>query len=560
MNILTMATTAALSVIVVITGAAFIYASFKPARKTWKNVPQELRGKWRIIIYLIHFFLLGYIFFDVVLLSGLKFPLELVTAGVFFGGSLFVFIIINLSHDTIKKIKEVEFDFQDLFENASDLIQSVGLDGRIIYVNRAWREALGYAEAEITHLSVFTIVAPEYLGRFKNIFNCVISGNDARLETMFVAKGGRRIFLEGNINCRYKEGKPIDTRVIFRDVTERMCAEAELKALNESLELRVGDRTRELKRSYEFNKTVLDSMNDPISIIDMNTYKIIGTNAAFLRHYGLQESEAIGRTYHEITVPWTDPYTPLHDICAFIDTMATGEHSIEERVQYTTDGRQRHVEFRTIPIRDEDGKIIQAIHIQRDITDRKEAENQIRCLAYYDNLTGLPNRTFFKDLLTRALMNAKRSKRPMAALFIDLDFFKRVNDTLGHDAGDELLRAVAERLLKCVRKTDCITRPEDGESVNTVSRLGGDEFIVLLNDIANDRDAAFVARRILNDLRQPYLLSGQEVFISASIGISVYPSDGEDTETLLRNADIAMYNTKEEGKNNYQFFASSRNQ
>ena len=559
MTIITMATTAALSVIVVIIGAAFIFASFKPARKTWKKVPQEIRRKWGIIIYLIHFFLAGYIFFDVVLLSGLKFPIELVTAGVFFGGAVFVFIIINLAHDTITKIKEVEFDFRDLFENASDLIQSIDLDGRIIYVNRAWEAALGYGAEEIANMSVFDIIAPEYKSHFKKTFDNAISGNDARLETMFIAKNGKRLFLEGNIDCRYKEGKPIATRVIFRDVTERRRAEAELKALNESLEMRVADRTRELTRSYEFNKTVLDSMNDPISIIDVNTYKIIGTNAAFLRQYGLQEVEAIGKTYPEIAQRRSDILMQPHDIRAVIDTVAAGGKSIEERVQYSADGREQYVEALMIPIRDEQGKIIQAIYLQRDITDRKSAEEQIRLLAYYDYVTGLPNRMFFKELLTRALTNAKESKKLMATLFIDLDFFKRINDTLGHDAGDELLRDVAARLLKCVRKTDCITRTDDEEIVNTVSRLGGDEFIVLLNDIASSDDAALVSRRILDELRRPFAVCGQEVSISASIGISLYPSDGEDAETLLRNADIAMYNTKEEGKNNYQFFEGSLN-
>ncbi len=441
MTAITMAATEAFSAIVVITGAAFIFASLKPARKTWKNVSQELRRKWLIIIYLMYFFFVGYIFFDVVLLSRLRFPVELVTSGVFFGGAVFVFIIINLAQNTITKIKE---------------------------------------------------------------------------------------------------------------------AKEELKALNESLELRVADRTRALKRSYEFNKTVLDGMNDPISIVDVNTYKIIGTNAAFLRQYGLEEAEAIGKTCHEITHRRTDPCTP-HDSCPLVDTVASGRHSIKEHLHYTHDGREQYEEVLTSPIRDEQGKIIQAIHIERDITERKQAEKRIRFLAYYDSLTALPNRTFYKELLTRALTYAKRHTKRMATLFIDLDSFKRINDTLGHDAGDELLRAAAARLLKCVRKTDYVARSGDEEFLNMVSRLGGDEFVVLLSDIAHDHDAALVARRILNDLSQPFLLSGHKVFVSASIGISLYPLDGEDTETLLRNADIAMYNAKEQGKNTYQFFASSMN-
>jgi diguanylate cyclase (GGDEF)-like protein/PAS domain S-box-containing protein len=431
-----------ISVVLVIIGAAFIFASFLPAQKAWKKVPEELRKRWLVIVYLMRFFFVGYIFFDIVLMSDFQFPIELVTGGVFFGGAIFVYIVINLSQHTITKVQETEW---------------------------------------------------------------------------------------------------------------------ELKVLNEALEQRVTERTKELRRSYEFSQTVLNSMNDPISIIDVNTHRIIGINSAFLRDFGFREEEVVGKTCHEVTHRRSEPCKAPHDICPLVETMSTGGHASVEHVHFDHNGKKTHFEVITSPIKNEEGKIIQAVHVTRDITERKQAEEQIRFLAYYDNLTRLPNRTFYKELLTRALIYATRHKKTMAVLFVDLDSFKRVNDTLGHAVGDQLLQAVAERLLNATRKSDYVARSDDEDTINTVSRLGGDEFIVLLNEIVHAYDATVVARRILADLSKPFILGGNEVFVTASIGISLYPADGKEAETLLKNADIAMYSAKEHGKNNFQFYAETMN-
>jgi len=195
----------------------------------------------------------------------------------------------------------------------------------------------------------------------------------------------------------------------------------------------------------------------------------------------------------------------------------------------------------------------------RDITERKEAEEQIRYLAYYDSLTGLPNRTFYKELVSRSLLLARRHHWTIAILFIDLDYFKRINDTLGHDIGDQLLRTVGDLVKTCIRKSDFIARSEQDELENVVARLGGDEFIVLLNEIVHSQDASRVARRILKELARPFNLAGHEVFVTASIGIALYPLDGNDAESLLKNADVAMYHAKNQGRNHYQFYTQSMN-
>jgi diguanylate cyclase (GGDEF)-like protein len=182
---------------------------------------------------------------------------------------------------------------------------------------------------------------------------------------------------------------------------------------------------------------------------------------------------------------------------------------------------------------------------------------QIHVLAYYDGLTGLPNREMFKEQLNRLLPLAKRRDKMVAILFLDLDNFKRINDTLGHDLGDKLLREVTNRLIQWIRPSDYPSRANAENTI--VSRLGGDEFTIYLSDIDRVQDAATVAQRILDVLSKPFMLDTHEVFITASVGITVFPSDGHDVDTLLKNADTAMYHAKDQGRNNYQFFTPSMN-
>src|SRR5688572_5611345 len=178
---------------------------------------------------------------------------------------------------------------------------------------------------------------------------------------------------------------------------------------------------------------------------------------------------------------------------------------------------------------------------------RKQAEARVRRLAHYDEVTGLPNRTMFHQRVASALAGARRRERQLAILFIDLDRFKNINDTLGHDAGDRVLNEIAERLRGCLRESD------------TVGRLGGDEFVVLIEDVAEPAQVALVAQKVLAEVARPIALGAQEVHISASIGISTYPADSEDMQGLMKNADISMYRAKELGKNNYQFYSAQMN-
>jgi diguanylate cyclase (GGDEF)-like protein/PAS domain S-box-containing protein len=199
-------------------------------------------------------------------------------------------------------------------------------------------------------------------------------------------------------------------------------------------------------------------------------------------------------------------------------------------------------------LRDSRGEIVRYVGMFTDISDRKAAEARIEYLAHYDPLTGLANRALLGDRFNLAIGQAKRSRRRVAVLILDLDRFKKVNDTLGHSAGDTILQQTAQRLRGCLRQADF------------VARQGGDEFILLVNDIDMIHDAAHVAQKIIRIMARPIEVQGREIHITPSIGISIYPDDGSDVEVLLKNADIAMYQAKNAGRNNYQFYAQDMNE
>ena len=206
--------------------------------------------------------------------------------------------------------------------------------------------------------------------------------------------------------------------------------------------------------------------------------------------------------------------------------------------------------------------VVALIGATQDVTELRVAERQIRRLAYFDDLTGLPNRASLHRYLDRAISEARRHAYSMAVLVADLDLFKRVNDTLGHAAGDALLREAAERVSECIRGGDVVARasldvgtPPGWAGDSMAARMGGDEFVIVLSRIRRPEDAATVARRIAAALAKPFLLGQAEVFISSSIGIATYPEAGADPEVLLEKADAAMYHAKDLGRNGFQFFS-----
>jgi diguanylate cyclase (GGDEF)-like protein/PAS domain S-box-containing protein len=270
------------------------------------------------------------------------------------------------------------------------------------------------------------------------------------------------------------------------------------------------------------------------------------------------------------------PGTVVADLDAALAYVHPGDRdAVRAARQRLDDQRAYNIDFRvvwsdgTVRVMYEHAEILvdphggsgRAVGTVQDITERKAAEDRARFLANYDELTTLANRRLLVEQLGAELARARRTNRAVATLFLDLDRFKRINDTLGHSVGDRLLQTVTERLRACVRETDSIIRARDAEesAPSVIARLGGDEFIVVLTDLTNALDADRVARRILRAIREPLVVEGHEIVVTGSIGISLFPNDGHDVETLLRNADAAMYHAKQRGRDSHEFYDLSMN-
>lgn len=321
----------------------------------------------------------------------------------------------------------------------------------------------------------------------------------------------------------------------------------------ELLNVAMGDKLRYSEHLYHF---LVDSSPDFIYVLDTEG-KFTFVNDRIKTLLGMQPQNVIGRHYSEL-VHKEDLERARY---AFNErrTGTRASNNVELRLRCNeVDEPVRIFENRHITIvlnamglyenvQSGSGNCLGTYGVARDITERKKTEEMINHQAYHDALTGLPNRALFKDRLGVALAQAKRNRAGVAIMFLDLDRFKWVNDTLGHLHGDELLKMVAGRILHCLRKAD------------TLARLGGDEFTVILQDVSQEADIANIARKILEELERPFVLGDREVFISGSIGIATYPDHGDSIENLIKSADIAMYNVKWEGKNGFKFYDPEMN-
>jgi len=302
--------------------------------------------------------------------------------------------------------------------------------------------------------------------------------------------------------------------ITFRDVTERRRAAAELRLAG----------------------AVFEHSPEGLIIADAQA-RVTKTNPAYRRITSQKEADIVGQPLASLLNP---DAANAEGVAPFGED---GEDAQWEQWCKSRSGRRYAARISVSAVRDATGTVQQYVAIVSDVTQRKLDEEKIIYQANYDQLTGLPNRTLFMDRLTRRVLEGKRAQTSVGLMFIDLDGFKAINDTMGHDAGDVLLKATARRLEKCVREAD------------TVARLGGDEFTVIMPLIDNFEAAAVVAQRIVKSLTEPFDLGGRTGIISASIGISLLPAQASSASQLLHNADVAMYHAKRQGKANYQLYA-----
>jgi diguanylate cyclase (GGDEF)-like protein/PAS domain S-box-containing protein len=312
------------------------------------------------------------------------------------------------------------------------------------------------------------------------------------------------------------------------------------KALSNMLERSAYAEALYLER--ERAQVTLNSIGDAVISTDL-VGNITYLNAAAESMTGWSRHEASGR--------------PLQDVLRIIDgesrepalnplAMATLQNKTvglsANCVLIRRDGYESAIEDTAAPIHDRRGQLTGAVIVFHDVGVAREMSLRMSYLAQHDFLTELPNRMLLNDRLTQTIALARRHRKSLAVLFLDVDHFKRINDSLGHAIGDQLLKSIAERLVACVRSSD------------TVSRQGGDEFVVLLSEVTRAEDVALTADKILAAVSRPHRIDHQDLHITVSVGIGVYPTDGEDAETLLKNADLALFRAKSHGRSNHQFF------
>ena len=303
------------------------------------------------------------------------------------------------------------------------------------------------------------------------------------------------------------------------------------------------DERKESEERLHLQAAALEAAANAIVITDSDG-TIIWVNHAFTTMTGYSKEEVLGKNPN-VLKSGSQPESYYADLWS---TISSGKVWRGEIVNRRKDGTTYTEEMTITPVTKGIGNAeTQFVAIKQDITERKAAEERVQYLAYYDALTGLPNRTLLQDRLAKAVAGARRRKDKVALLFLDLDRFKNVNDSLGHSVGDLLLQEVAERLKRFGREQD------------TVARLGGDEFLVVLSNVKDVADAAVAADRLVKSMTAGFVIQDHPLTISCSLGISIFPEHGADGETLIKNADAAMYCAKEKGRNNFQFFTENMN-
>jgi diguanylate cyclase (GGDEF)-like protein/PAS domain S-box-containing protein len=409
-----------------------------------------------------------------------------------------------------------------ILDNSLVGIAFINEERQFVRINRKLEEMCGYTSAELnghpTEILYFS--SEDYKNVGEQNYPLIRKGATYEMEHLMRRKDGTPFW------CCVKV-KVIDPNALSKgyiwnleDVTEK----------------------RQIEENQRLAATVFETTTEGILVTNADNH-IIMVNPAFTAITGYTLDEVVGKdpnllnSGHHNASFYQDMWKSLVETGKWQGELWNRRKNGEIYVEWVS----------MVVIRDASDSIVQYVAVFSDITKRKQTEDLIWHQAHYDALTELPNRTLFADRLTHAVQTAKRQQAQLAVMFIDLDRFKWVNDTLGHKAGDQLLKEAAQRLVACVRESD------------TVARLGGDEFTVILNQIESMLNLKNIAERVLNNLSQPFKLDNHKITIAGSIGIALFPEDGQDAETLLKNADIAMYQAKEGGRNAYQFFTQQMN-
>jgi len=409
--------------------------------------------------------------------------------------------------------------------------------GECVYTNAAYHQISGLDFEQALGTNWSMAVHPDDRQRIVVEWREAVRGHEAfQTDVRFMRQDGVIVWTRLNA-AAMPDGRRARGRVqIVEDISERKDAEGELQ------------RTREaLFEEKERAQVTLNSIGDAVLCTDI-TGKITYLNRVAESMTGWSASEAEGRQLTEVF--------KIIDGQTRKEADDPGQRAIVENrvvglamdsILVRRDGYEATIEDSSAPIHNRDGRVSGAVIVFHDVSESRAMAQKMSHLAQHDFLTGLPNRLLLTERFSRAIGQAQRHHKQVALLFLDLDYFKNINDSLGHLIGDQLLQSVAARLVECVRSTD------------TVCRQGGDEFVILLAEIERQQDAAQIADKLLLALASPHRVEAHELHVTLSIGISIYPDDGANADAVMQNADTAMYYAKAKGRNNYQFFTGDMN-
>ncbi|HEX8960668.1 MAG TPA: EAL domain-containing protein [Geobacteraceae bacterium] len=429
-----------------------------------------------------------------------------------------------------KSLEEAKEKYRKLYDDAPDMMQSMDADGRILICNKTEATILGYSQEEILGRPFTDFILPDCQDGCRQKFATLMEQGFMESESTLQTRDGKLIPVFAKAKAIYDEqGRFLMADAIFRDITERKLAE---------------QKVRDAELSY---RTLFEQSPEGIVIVDAATLlpAMFNDTACGQLGYSRDEFATVRITDHDADN--TPETTALH-----LEGINDGRRDDFEIRHRTKSGEIRNV-LATVQKLVLTGKSV-LFCIFRDVTEIKrteaalrENEKRLNHLAHHDPLTNLPNRILFYDRLRQALTKASRAKREVAVLFLDLDRFKNINDTLGHTTGDQVLCKVAKLLKRLVRESD------------TVARLGGDEFLIILEGLDDLTHAGVIAQKLLGALSNAILIEGQELYVTGSIGLSIYPADSDNVEGLMKCADVAMYRAKDRGRNTYQFYTPDMN-
>ena len=424
--------------------------------------------------------------------------------------------------DSLKTLEETATKYRALFENANDAIFLMS-ENKFIDCNQKTLEMFGCNREELIGKSLIAFSPPQQTdGRDSTEkalekINAALAGQPQRFEWLHCRQDGTNFNTEVSLN-RITLNKKNYLQAIVRDITERKLHDAQINKLS----------------------SVMEQTADIVIVTDTKG-KIEYVNPSFEKITGYTYKEAVNNTPRILASGKHKHAFYKH----LWDTITTGNSYSNIFINRRKDGSLYYEEKTITPIKDHAGTITHFVSTGKDISEHIQVQERLQHMTHHDALTDLPNRNLFLDRLQQALTRARWHNRLVAVILLDLDHFKNINDTFGHTVGDQLLLQLSKRLSNSVR---------DGD---TIGRFGGSEFAILMDDIDSDKHMSSLAKKLTDTLALPFKIKKQELFITASIGVSIYPNDGEDPDTLLRNADIAMYRAKELGKNNYQFYSDN---